>query len=176
VDGRVGGTDGLARGDLALLAHDRHRDHFQVLLLVIGAGEPAVDADPGHVAALEHLALADDGDVVLGAAGDEAGVAADARIEIDRHAPLEALIVGRGRVDRLGGGEFAVHLGGEAGLLLELLERSLAGDVAPLHVLMLLGAGEDVVVPGQALDLHAGAEAEGGGSRGAGRRRSRPSP
>ena len=50
----------------------------------------AVDAQPVHLAAAQHLVLADDRDVVLRLAGDDAGVAADAGVEVDRHAPLVA--------------------------------------------------------------------------------------
>ena len=46
-----------------------------------------VDANPVHVAAEDGLLLADDGDVVLRLAGDHAVVAADARVQVDRHAP-----------------------------------------------------------------------------------------
>ena len=146
-----------------MLAHHRHRDHLEGFLPVIGAREPAVDADPGHVAAAADLVLADDGDVVLGAAGDEAGIAADAGIQIDRETPLE--IAGeRGiRVDGNGLGEFAIHLGGEVRLLPELLERPLAGDVAPLHVLVLLRAGKDVCILGQGLHGDTGTVSERGG-------------
>ena len=40
------------------------------------AGEVVVDADPVHLAAARDLLLADDRDVVLGDAGDDAGAAA----------------------------------------------------------------------------------------------------
>ena len=49
--------------------------------------EVPVDADPGHLAAVEHVFLADDRDIVLGLAGQRAGVAADAGVQVDRHAP-----------------------------------------------------------------------------------------
>ena len=52
--------------------------------------EVAVDADPVHLAAARHLVLAHDRDVVLGLAGDHAGVAADAGVQVDGHAPLVA--------------------------------------------------------------------------------------
>ena len=93
VDGGVGGADGLARGGLAMLAGDAHEGDLRVFGdRVAGGGaaveEVAVQADPVHVAALEHLLAADDGDVVLGLASGHAGVAAGARVEVDRHAPL----------------------------------------------------------------------------------------
>ena len=51
---------------------------------------PAVitrDPQPVHLAADFDLVLADHRHIVLGRAGDDAGVAADAGIEIDHHAP-----------------------------------------------------------------------------------------
>ena len=39
-----------------------------------------------------HLLLADDRDVVLRLAGDDAGTAADAGVQIDGHAPLVAVV------------------------------------------------------------------------------------
>ena len=47
----------------------------------------AIDAQPVHFALMHHLLLADDGNVVLGLAGDDAGVAADAGVQIDTHRP-----------------------------------------------------------------------------------------
>ncbi len=53
----------------------------------------AVHADPVHLAAAQHLILADHRNVVLRLAGDHAGVAAGAGRQVDRHAPLIALVV-----------------------------------------------------------------------------------
>lgn len=50
--------------------------------------EVAIDADPLEVAAFDEVLLADEGDVVFRAAGDEAGVAAGADVEVDAHTPL----------------------------------------------------------------------------------------
>src|SRR4051812_12232734 len=47
----------------------------------------AVDVDPLHLAAPGHLLLAHDRDVVLRLAGHDAGAAADAGIQVDRHPP-----------------------------------------------------------------------------------------
>ena len=58
------------------------------------AGEVAVDPDPVHLAPLRDLDLADDRHVVLALAGGHARVAADAGVQVDRHPPLVALIVG----------------------------------------------------------------------------------
>ncbi len=77
-------ADDFARRVLAV-----HAGHGLVegLRGVEAAPVVAVDADPLHGAAPLDLLLADDGDVVLGLAGDHAGVAADAGREVDRHAP-----------------------------------------------------------------------------------------
>ena len=99
--------------------------------------EVAVDADPVHLAALAHLILADHRDVVLGVAGDDASVAADARREVDGHAPGRAL-VGMRRVEGHVLGGLLDHLAREVGLAAELLERRLADEMAALHAVMLL--------------------------------------
>jgi len=52
----------------------------------------AVHADPVHLAAAEHALLAHHGHVVLGLAGDQARIAADALRQIDRHAPGAAFV------------------------------------------------------------------------------------
>jgi len=49
--------------------------------------EVAVQADPVHLSAFGHLLLADDRDIVLGLARHHAGVATDAGVQIDGHAP-----------------------------------------------------------------------------------------
>ena len=64
------------------------------------AAEVAVDADPVHLAAVQHLLLADDGDVVLRLAGDDARPAAGAGGQIDRHAPAVQIVLGHAGSDR----------------------------------------------------------------------------
>ena len=74
--------------------HTRNRleDHLRVAGGL--AGEIPVDPDPVHLAPFRDLGLADDGHVVLALARRHARVAADAGVQVDRHAPLVALIVG----------------------------------------------------------------------------------
>src|SRR5205807_8563789 len=55
---------------------------FVFVAFVIG-----VDAYPMQLAAARDLFLADDGDVVFRLAGNYACVAADATVQVDRHAP-----------------------------------------------------------------------------------------
>jgi hypothetical protein len=67
---------------VAVRAADRLHLHLRVAL---GLLEVPIDADPVHLAAVQHLVLADPRDVVLRLAGDGAG-AAGARVEVDGHA------------------------------------------------------------------------------------------
>src|SRR5262249_24112211 len=80
VSGGLDGADDLARGRLAVLAGDWLEVPAlrRVFLLADGA-EVGADAYPVHLAGADDLLLADDGDVVLRLAGDDAGAAADAR-------------------------------------------------------------------------------------------------
>ena len=77
-------THDLARRLLAM--HARHRLEREARVLrrpdVI-----TVDAQPVHDPVVQHLFLADRRYVVFRLAGDHAGLAADAGIEVDRHAP-----------------------------------------------------------------------------------------
>ena len=57
--------------------------------------EVRVDANPVHLALRVDLLLADDRDVVLGHAGGDADAAAGAGVQVDRHAPLVAVVLRR---------------------------------------------------------------------------------
>ncbi len=75
VHGGVHRADDLAGRVLAM--HARHRLERDIGL--VGRSRiVAVDAQPVHLAAGEHLVLADDRHVVFRLAGDDAGLAADA--------------------------------------------------------------------------------------------------
>src|SRR6202035_3518205 len=154
-------ADHLAGGDLALHAGDR---------LVVGhgvvkaAGDVAVDAQPVHLALLQHLLLADRRDVVLRLAGDDAGAAAGTDVQVDRHRPLVALVlVGRVEARRLrlfplGLGVDEVGIGlplGEGAGAHRLADGGLAGGgrdllLAALQQVVVLGAGEGEGVAGLA--------------------------
>src|SRR4030095_3618980 len=58
------------------------------------AGEVPIHPQPVHLAAFLDLDLAHDGHVVLALARRHARVAADAGVQVDRHPPLVALLVG----------------------------------------------------------------------------------
>ena len=133
---RADGAHRLARRGLAVHARHRLEVGLRVLDLALVIG---VDAQPVHFAAAHHLLLADDGDVVLGLARDDARAAAVARVEIDRHAPLVAagflLLVGERRPQR-------------RQLVLILLQRGELGardgadEIAPFHQVVILHARE----------------------------------
>ena len=116
-----------------------------------------------HLAATGHLIFTDDGDVVFALTGHHAGRTAHARLQVDDHAPLmnlrsrlRVLIVGM-LVNILGTllgvapiGLFLVgnvtremrleiHVLGELGMRLELLEMRLADDRATFHEAVFLG-------------------------------------
>src|SRR3972149_2749014 len=83
----VGGkyrADRLAWRLGALLAHQRHEARLDVRVLPLPV---ALDNDPVHPAPIGRLLFADDRDVVLGVAGDEACLAAGAAIQIHHHCP-----------------------------------------------------------------------------------------
>ena len=63
------------------------------LRIVFIAREIAVDPNPRHLAAFDHLILADDRDVVLALACHHAGVTTHTGAQVDHHAPLLALLV-----------------------------------------------------------------------------------
>jgi hypothetical protein len=92
VNGGRHGTDLLAGRVLAVHAGNGLDDDLGAAGRI--AGEVPVDPDPVHLAPLRDLTLADDRDVVLALARRYARVAADARIQVDRHPPLVTLIVG----------------------------------------------------------------------------------
>ena len=139
MDRRGDGADDLAGGHLAVLAHEGLVVDLGVL--EVGPLVVLVDPDPVHLAVPRDLLLADDGDVVLGLAGDDAGVAAEAGAEVDGEPPgVLPVLPARLEEGRL--------LRREA-LPLRLLrvlhvlgERHHAEDLAPLHPEVLLGVGE----------------------------------
>ena len=167
-------ADVLARRLFAVHARERLVDGERVF----GGGvqlrvlDPvAVDAEPVHLAAAPDFELADDRHVVLGHAGDDARVAARARVEVDRHAPLVTLAVvllvpegqraQRGRVEL-----------GEVRPLLVVGQRRLVRDGPALGRAVLLRLGEEVRVAAGLRHLRA-ARSRGPPSCGSGRRRTR---
>ena len=97
VNGGFDRADGLAGRRLAMHAghglEDRPRRGLASVVV-------DVDPEPVHVAAPRDLVRADHRHVILGLAGDDAGVAADATPRVDHHAPGVG-IAGRGRPGRI---------------------------------------------------------------------------
>ena len=119
-------------------------------------GEVVVDADPVHLAVDADLLLADDRDVVLGHARDDAGAAAGAGRQVDRHAPLVALVlVVRVQRERLR--KRVRHVLDDFGLVRVLRERDDARGMAAFHRVVVLRRGEQIPIAGLD-DLEAGAE------------------
>src|SRR3954449_11030664 len=82
--GGVNRASHLARRLFAMHAGHRLEEALRIVKL---AGEIAIDTQPLHLAATRDLILADDSDIVFRIAGSDTGIAADAGIEIDHHAP-----------------------------------------------------------------------------------------
>ncbi len=84
----AGGVDRAAELARRLFAMHAGRGLEGQIRLFLRTLPVLVDAQPVHMAAQDHLVLADRGHVVLGLAGDDAGVAAHAEVQVDRQAPL----------------------------------------------------------------------------------------
>src|SRR3989454_7589874 len=116
---RKHGTDGLARGDLTMLAEHRQEVVRGPIRLPF---RPALDADPLELSPVGRLGAPDDGHVVLRLAGDHARLAADARVHVDRHAPAVPRVL-------------LVRVHAEVLLLLRLAPERLLARGAQIHVL-----------------------------------------
>src|SRR6185312_15389842 len=118
---RVHRADHFARCVLAL--HARHRLKHELWALERTFVVP-VDAQPVHLTIARDLYPADHRTVVFGLAGRDAGVAADAGIEIDAHGPGDAG-VRRALVERLAGRRVPQ----EARILQEPGQRAFADEI-----------------------------------------------
>ena len=119
--------------------------------------EVAVHADPVHFAAAVDLVLTDDRNVVLGLAGNRAGVAARAGREVDRHPPRVTLI----RVARIQRKRSCDPSLGrrEIRFLLVVGHRRPPQQITALERVVLLRNGHDLAVAGLA---HRNARADPG--------------
>src|SRR5208337_1026676 len=98
VNGRLHRTDQFARRILALHARHGLEESLGIFAWAVVIG---VHAEPVHVAAFEGLLFADYGDVVFRLAGDDAVIASDTGIQVDRHAPgVSFLRIIEGLVER----------------------------------------------------------------------------
>src|SRR5580658_6460944 len=143
VIGRAHRADDFTGRVFALHAGHGLEERLRIVAIAFVVG---VDANPVHVAADVDLLFADDGNVVLGLAGDHAVVAADTFVEIDRHAPgIFFFFIGIWRVEReIVGRLFFL---GEVRLFFVFLERGLAdqrtlGAIGRIHGLHALRGGK----------------------------------
>ena len=176
VDCGVDWADHFAGGRFAMDAGDRLRNECRIVgieIVVFLRGEIAIHADPVHFAAAGDLILTDDRDVVLRLACDEAGVAAHAGREVDRHAPLVERVVDQClafavfrlvEIDIWRGVRVVALLFDVGELLLEAafvvvrIDRgNLAGEGASVHRAVLLRDGDRVAFAGDG-DAGAGGE------------------
>ena len=86
---RTHGTNQLAGRVLALHAWHRLMIHLGIVQLAFVI---AIDANPVHLPAAQHFVLTHHRTVIFGLARDDAGVAADAGVDVDGHAPGVAFI------------------------------------------------------------------------------------
>src|SRR5581483_11500133 len=113
-----------------------------------------VDAQPLHLAAHDHLVFADDGHIVFRLAGDHAGIAADAAVEINGHSPGVPRVAVFEIETFVAGWRFGAFVR-EVRVLLVFVQRGGAHQVAALNVLISLARSQHVVLAGRA-HLHAG--------------------
>ena len=145
--GRAHRTNEFAWRILAL--HARHRLEISLRIITI-ALVVSIHAQPVHMAALVDLILADHRNVVFRLARNDAVVAADTRVQINRHAPrvgLSFVVVRWIAVKRLVVCRL-IFVESFAGFLLVFLKVLGANDrtmlVAYIHRLIALGGGENI--------------------------------
>src|SRR5262249_5671886 len=163
VDRRLDRAHDLARRVLAVHARDGHERRLGGRRI---AREVRVDAEPVHLPPTEDLAPADRRDVVLGLAGGDARLTADAGGEVDHHAPAVAVVLPLG-VEALG--LRLPHLEAPVVPRSAAVRRRVldAYDVASLHPVMVLRASEPAAIAGRTeLDADPGPERVGGADRG----------
>ena len=96
-----------------------------------------------HLPAAGHFGLADDRNIIFRQACDDAGIAADARVDVDGHAPGVTFVF-EARVKRAL--RFVVMLAlGEVGFLPILLQSRGAHQIAPFHAVMELRASQGIL-------------------------------
>ena len=131
------GLGGTVEAGPPLLAKEEGDRLVHQLRLVRCPGEVAVDPDPVHLASPGQLLRTHDRDVVLALAGEHAGAAAGAGVEIDRHAPL-VLAVGNGNCLNIV--QLLLVMVARQEMLTELGEGGLPDQVSPMHGEMVLAA------------------------------------
>ena len=141
---RMNGTNQLARSIFAL--HARHR-----LMIHLGIVQRAfvvtIDANPMHLPTAQDFLLTYHRAVIFGDASDDAGIAADARVDIDSHAPGVTFILESWIETRFCFFVF-FRLLSEVWVFAEFFERGAAQQLAPFHQMMELGASERLLFAG----------------------------
>src|SRR5206468_4234337 len=111
--------------------------------------EVAVDAYPVHLPAARYLDSAHNGYVVFSLARDHTGIATDAGVQVDRHAPgvprTREPGIQRQIARRLG-------LARKAGIALIFRDRARPDQAAVLHAVVVLRAGRQMTYPRLAQD------------------------
>src|SRR5712692_8990398 len=121
VHGSADWTDYLARRVLALHAGHRLEKRSRIVTIALVVG---IHSQPVHVPASDNLLFADHRDVILRLAGDDAVVAPDTGVHVDRHTPRVWLIfVIEARKQTQLGNRFLFRR--KARVLLVFLQRSL---------------------------------------------------
>ena len=133
-----------------MLTQHRLNHHLRIVCKLIPmfrrTAEIPINSQPLHLATATNLFLTDDRNIIFALASHDAGVAADARIEIDGHSPLVNIAFQRGiRVVRMlvnptgvRSMGLKVHVFGEIGLGFELIQIPLANNRTTIHQPMLL--------------------------------------
>ncbi len=161
VDRRGDRADLFARRILAVMTRHRLMHRLGIVQL---AAEVPVDAQPMHLASPADLLLAHDRHVVLRLAGNHAGVAADALVQVDGHPPGVALVIELGP-QRLQGRSVG-HVPGEVRMLLEMRQVGFTHQLAhPLPGLLQADRVDGVMIlgRGQFVGLLAAADGDAGG-------------
>ena len=138
---RIDRADDLAGRVLALHARHRLVVHLGIVALAFVV---AIDSEPVHLAPAPHFVLADDGNVVFGHAGDDAGVAADAGVEIDGHPPGIAFVF-EPRIEASCVRMLIFGLN-KLRIAAELFEGAGADKITSLHHLVKLCAGNRILI------------------------------
>src|SRR5271170_8101228 len=123
---RADGADDFAGRVFAVHAEHRLVIRFGI---INAAAEIGVHADPVHRAALHHLFLADHRNIIFGLAGDDAGVAAHALVQVHGQAPGVTFGFEAG-IKREAFGGFFVRVFSEIRVFLPFRERGDADQVA----------------------------------------------
>src|SRR5215471_3904601 len=101
-----------------------------------------------HLASAHDLVFADDGDVVFRLAGDNAGVATVAAVEVDGHRPFVAVVgeFGLAVVEGKFLGRGLLEFMNEIRILAVFVQSAGNQDVPAFHVEVVLRAGERVII------------------------------